>query len=115
MTSATQKEYIYFKRNGHCFDLGSLAYNELVSEGKIPKKAKDPDSGLEYTKEQLKKDFQSDLEIANGYMIGYWKEKVDGIDELVNKSLKLKGASVTRDKVYVYFKRYIVNEYFKNC
>lgn len=113
MISATQREYNYFKRNGYCFDLGSLAYNELVNEGKIPKKAESPENGLKYAKEHLIKDFQSDLDIANGNMIDYWKNKIDNIDELVNNATKLKGSSVLRDVVFVYFKRYVVNEYFK--
>ena len=46
-------------------------------------------------------------------MIDYWKNKIDNIDELVNNATKLKGSSVLRDVVFVYFKRYVVNEYFK--
>jgi len=46
-------------------------------------------------------------------MTKYWQDRIDNIDELVNSATKLKGSSVLRDDVFVYFKRYIVNEYFK--
>lgn len=113
MISATQREYNYFKRNGHCFDLGSLAYNELTTEGKIPKKAKDPSKGLEYAKKLLVEGYEADKSLANEQMTKYWQDRIDNIDELVNSATKLKGSSVLRDDVFVYFKRYIVNEYFK--
>lgn len=110
------REYNHYKRYGYCYDLGNLAYDYLVSEGKIPKKSKDPQKGLEYAKKEIVKEYQSDLDIASDKMKKYWQGKIDNLDATIEsdtqKRKEGKGVSLLLLKVYNFFKRYEVNEYF---
>lgn len=114
MTS-TQKEYKHYLKHGYCYDLGSLAYNELVSEGKIPKKASKAlkQAGIKFSKQELIKGFEVDKSIASKQMKKVWQEKIDNIDELINNAITVKGSSVIREHVYTLFKRYAINDYFE--
>ena len=112
MISAAHKEYDYYKHNGHCFDLGSLAYDYLVSKGKIEVPAKDKEKGLKYAKDLIIEEWKVDLEFASDKMKKHWQDKINNIDSIVEKALGKNGSVIIREKVYTYFKRYKVNEYF---
>ena len=106
------REFNHYKRLGYCYDLGSLAYDYLNGEGKIPKEAKDRNKAMQYAKESIVKELESDLKIASDKMKPYWQDKIDKIDDICKEAYESKSNSVIKEKIFMYFKRYAVNQYF---
>lgn len=106
------REWKHFKEHGFCYDLGSLAYDYLVSEGKIPDYKEMSENQrkkayIEFEKYMLT-EYESLHKRASDKMKPYWEYKINNL----RQTLKSKMAMKTIEKAIVSAKRYLVNEYF---